>query len=91
MLPFRCDLILWVLEMVPEPRIMPLGDLEKWLLKIVEKRVARAIKEYEKTRADSNNAGGSGSANTEGTVAPDVQGYSYKTFMNDKPNSFSGT
>ncbi|GKG52880.1 hypothetical protein Tco_0549992, partial [Tanacetum coccineum] len=28
----------------------------------------------EKTRADSNNTGGSGSANTGGTVAPDVQG-----------------
>ncbi|GJV07745.1 hypothetical protein Tco_1345401 [Tanacetum coccineum] len=41
--------------------------------------------------ANSNNAGGSGSANTEGTVAPYVQGCSYKTFMNGKPHSFSGT
>ncbi|GJZ33869.1 reverse transcriptase domain-containing protein [Tanacetum coccineum] len=56
-----------------------------------EKRVAKAIEEYEKTRADSNNIGGSGSANTGGTVAPDVQGCSYKTFMNGKPHSFSGT
>ena len=46
---------------------------------------------YEKTRADLNNAGGSGSANTGGIVAPDVQRYSYKTFMNCKPHSFNGT
>ncbi|GJX69461.1 hypothetical protein Tco_0305188 [Tanacetum coccineum] len=56
-----------------------------------EKRVAKAIEEYEKTRADSNNTGGSGSANTGGTVAPYVQGCSYKTFMNGKPHSFSGS
>ncbi|GJZ39611.1 putative reverse transcriptase domain-containing protein [Tanacetum coccineum] len=78
--------------MVPEPRIMPPRRFKKKSVKrIVEKRVAKAIKEYEKTRADSNNTGGSGSANTGGTVAPDVQGCSYKTFMNGKPHSFSGT
>ncbi|GJS61717.1 putative reverse transcriptase domain-containing protein [Tanacetum coccineum] len=66
-------------------------DFRRNLVKIVEKRVAKAIEEYEKTRADSNNTGGSGSANTGGTVAPDVQGCSYKTFMNGKPHSFSGT
>ncbi|GJX27839.1 putative reverse transcriptase domain-containing protein [Tanacetum coccineum] len=48
---------------------------KKSVKRIVEKRVAKAIEEYEKTRADSNNTGGSGSANTGGTVAPDVQGY----------------
>ncbi|GJS29846.1 hypothetical protein Tco_0490466 [Tanacetum coccineum] len=64
---------------------------KKFVKRIVEKRVAKAIEEYEKTRADSNNTGGSGSANTGGTVAPDVQGCSYKTFMNGKPHSFSGT
>ncbi|GJY45156.1 hypothetical protein Tco_0433369 [Tanacetum coccineum] len=48
-------------------------------------------KDYEKTRADSNNTGGSGSANTGGTVAPDVHGCSYKTFMNGKPHTFNGT
>ncbi|GJZ61371.1 hypothetical protein Tco_0617508 [Tanacetum coccineum] len=46
---------------------------KKSVKRIVEKRVAKAIEEYEKTRADSNNTGGSGSANTGGTVAPDVQ------------------
>ncbi|GJW19622.1 hypothetical protein Tco_0027058 [Tanacetum coccineum] len=57
----------------------------KW---IVEKRVAKAIEEYEKTRADSNNTGGFGSG---GTVAPDVHGCSYKTFTNGKPHTFNGT
>ncbi|GKB01429.1 hypothetical protein Tco_0829473 [Tanacetum coccineum] len=64
---------------------------KKSVKRLVEKRVAKAIEEYEKTRADSNNAGGSGSANTGGTVAPEVQGCSYKTFMNGKPHSFNGT
>ncbi|GJZ85563.1 zinc finger, CCHC-type containing protein [Tanacetum coccineum] len=41
--------------------------------------------------ADSNNTGGSGSANTGGTVAPDVHGCSYKTFTNGKPHTFNGT
>ncbi|GKA31935.1 hypothetical protein Tco_0718302 [Tanacetum coccineum] len=57
----------------------------------MEKRVAKAIEEYEKTRTDSNNAGGSGSANTGGTVAPEMHGCSYKTFTNGKPHSFNGT
>ncbi|GKC73999.1 hypothetical protein Tco_1119882, partial [Tanacetum coccineum] len=64
---------------------------KKFVKRIVKKRVAKAIEEYEKTRADSNNTGGFGSANTGGTVAPDVHGCSYKTFMNGKPHSFSGT
>ncbi|GJV13909.1 putative reverse transcriptase domain-containing protein [Tanacetum coccineum] len=41
--------------------------------------------------ADSNNAGGSGSTNTGGTVVPKMHGCSYKTFMNGKPHSFKGT
>ncbi|GJT39662.1 hypothetical protein Tco_0939527 [Tanacetum coccineum] len=64
---------------------------KKSVKRIVEKRVAKAIEEYEKTRTDSNNAGGSGSANTGGTVAPEMHGCSYKTFTNGKPHSFSGT
>ncbi|GJT73220.1 hypothetical protein Tco_1032506 [Tanacetum coccineum] len=40
---------------------------KKSVRKIVEKRVAKAIEKYEKTRADSNNVGGSGSTNTGGT------------------------
>ncbi|GJY10533.1 putative reverse transcriptase domain-containing protein [Tanacetum coccineum] len=59
--------------------------------KMVERRVAKAIEKYEKTRADSNNTGGSGSTNTGGTVVPEIQGCSYKTFMNCKPHSFKGT
>ncbi|GKA64395.1 putative reverse transcriptase domain-containing protein [Tanacetum coccineum] len=73
-------------------RIMPPRRFKKKSIKrIVEKHVAKAIEEYEKTRANSNNTGRSGSANTGGTVAPDVQGCSYKTFMNGKPHSFSRT
>ncbi|GJV28287.1 ribonuclease H-like domain-containing protein [Tanacetum coccineum] len=73
-------------------RIMPPRRFKKKSVKrIVEKRVAKAIEEYEKTRTDSNNAGGSGSANTGGTVAPEMHGCSYKTFTNGKPHSFNGT
>ncbi|GJV78599.1 putative reverse transcriptase domain-containing protein [Tanacetum coccineum] len=64
---------------------------KKSVRKIVEKRVAKAIEKYEKTRADSNNVGGSGSTNTGGTVVPEMHGCSYKTFMNGKPHSFKGT
>ncbi|GKB89331.1 hypothetical protein Tco_0961603, partial [Tanacetum coccineum] len=64
---------------------------KKSVRKIVEKRVAKAIEKYEKTRADSNNAGGSGSTNTGGTIVPEMHGCSYKTFMNGKPHSFKGT
>ncbi|GJW18321.1 putative reverse transcriptase domain-containing protein [Tanacetum coccineum] len=62
---------------------------KKSVKKLVERRVAKAIEEYEKTRADSSNAGGSGSASTGGIT--DVHGCSYKTFMNGKPHSFKGT
>ncbi|GJS43903.1 hypothetical protein Tco_0568946 [Tanacetum coccineum] len=63
---------------------------KKSVKRIVEKRVAKAIEEYEKTRADSNNTGGSGSANTGGTVAPDVARMSYKTFMNQASTRSAG-
>ncbi|GKE04949.1 putative reverse transcriptase domain-containing protein [Tanacetum coccineum] len=62
---------------------------KKSVKRLVEKRVAKAIEEYEKTRADSNNAGGSGSASTGGIAY--VQGCSYKTFINCNPHSFNGT
>ncbi|GJZ52814.1 hypothetical protein Tco_0607699 [Tanacetum coccineum] len=42
---------------------------KKSVKRIVEKRVAKAIEEYEKIRVDSNNTGGFGSVNTGGTVA----------------------
>ncbi|GJW74083.1 hypothetical protein Tco_0133453 [Tanacetum coccineum] len=51
---------------------------KKSVRKIVEKRVAKAIEKYEKTRADLNNAGRSGSTNTRGTVVPEMHGCSYK-------------
>nr|GEV88334.1 hypothetical protein [Tanacetum cinerariifolium] len=62
---------------------------KKSVKKLVERRVAKAIEEYKNTRVDSINAGGSGSASTEGST--DVKGSSYKTFMNCKPQSFNGT
>nr|GEU64387.1 putative ribonuclease H-like domain-containing protein [Tanacetum cinerariifolium] len=61
----------------------------KAVKKLVKKRIAKAIEEYEKTRGNSHNAGGSGPANTGGTV--NVQGCSHKTFMNGKPHPFNGT
>ncbi|GJU46910.1 putative reverse transcriptase domain-containing protein [Tanacetum coccineum] len=64
---------------------------KKSVRKIVERRVAKAMEKYEKTRADSNNTGGSGSTNTGGTNVPEMHGCSYKTFMNCKPHSFKGT
>ncbi|GJX86503.1 reverse transcriptase domain-containing protein [Tanacetum coccineum] len=84
-LPVIC-VIDWICIIMPPRRFK-----KKSVRKIVEKRVAKAIEEYEKTRSESNNAGGSGSANTEGTVAPEMHGCSYKTFTNGKPHSFSGT
>ncbi|GJZ73631.1 putative reverse transcriptase domain-containing protein [Tanacetum coccineum] len=71
-------------------RIMPPRRLKKKSVKrLVEKRVAKAIEEYEKTRANPGNASGSGSTNTGGTV--NVQGCTHKTFMNGKPHPFNGT
>ncbi|GJW92493.1 putative reverse transcriptase domain-containing protein [Tanacetum coccineum] len=55
---------------------------------MVKKRIAEAIEEYEKTRANSGNVGGSELANTGGTV--NVQGCSHKKFMNGKPHPFNG-
>ncbi|GJW45697.1 putative reverse transcriptase domain-containing protein [Tanacetum coccineum] len=75
----------WILIMPPR------RFKKKSVRKIVERRVAKAIEKYEKTRADSNNTGGSGSTNTGGTVVPEMHGCSYKTFMNCKPHSFKGT
>nr|GEV30648.1 putative reverse transcriptase domain-containing protein [Tanacetum cinerariifolium] len=55
----------------------------------VKRRITEAIEEYEKTRGNPCNAGGSGPANTEGIV--NVQGCSHKTFMNGKPRPFNRT
>ncbi|GJT23162.1 zf-CCHC domain-containing protein [Tanacetum coccineum] len=75
-----------------KPRIMPPRRFKKKSVrKIVERRVAKAIEKYEKTRADSNNTGGCGSTNTRGTIVPEIHRCSYKTFMNCKPHSFKGT
>ncbi|GJT23876.1 hypothetical protein Tco_0893813 [Tanacetum coccineum] len=60
---------------VPRAKNLPPRRFKKKSVrKIVEKRVAKAIEKYEKTRADSNNTGGSGSTNTRGTVVPEMHG-----------------
>ncbi|GKC55329.1 putative reverse transcriptase domain-containing protein [Tanacetum coccineum] len=71
---------------------MPPRRLKKKSVKrLMEKHVAKAIKEYEKSRANLDSAGSSGgnTGNTGGAV--NVQGCSHKTFMNRKPHSFNGT
>ncbi|GJT64475.1 putative reverse transcriptase domain-containing protein [Tanacetum coccineum] len=45
----------------------------KAVKKMVKKQIAKAITEYENTRANPDNDGGSGSVNTGGVVAPNVQ------------------
>ncbi|GJR85773.1 putative reverse transcriptase domain-containing protein [Tanacetum coccineum] len=73
-------------------RIMPPRRLKKkYVKRLVEKHVAKAIEEYEKSRANLDSAGSSGgnTGNARGTV--NVQGCSHKTFMNGKPHSFNGT
>nr|GEY82620.1 putative reverse transcriptase domain-containing protein [Tanacetum cinerariifolium] len=64
---------------------------KKSVKKLLERLVAKAIEEYEKTRTDSSNAGGSRSTYTGGIVAPEVKGCSYKAFMNCKLHSFNGS
>ncbi|GJW05463.1 putative reverse transcriptase domain-containing protein [Tanacetum coccineum] len=71
---------------------MPPRRLKKKSVKrLVEKRVAKAIEEYKKSRAnlDSARSSGGNTGNAGGTV--NVQGCSHKTFMNGKPHSFNGT
>nr|GEV48782.1 hypothetical protein [Tanacetum cinerariifolium] len=70
--------------------MLPKRLSKKSVKRLVERRVAKAIEEYKKTRADSSNAGGSRSADAGGIVAPEVKGCSYKTFINRKPHSFNG-
>ncbi|GJX49995.1 hypothetical protein Tco_0276840 [Tanacetum coccineum] len=71
---------------------MPPKRLKKKSIKrLVEKYVAKAIEEYEKSRANLDSAGSSGGnpGNAGGTM--NVHGCSHKTFMNGKPHTFNGT
>ncbi|GKD19815.1 putative reverse transcriptase domain-containing protein [Tanacetum coccineum] len=71
---------------------MPPRRLKKKSIKrLVEKRVAKAIEEYKKSRANLDRAGSSGGnpGNARGTM--NVHGCSHKTFMNGKPHTFNGT
>ncbi|GJS29423.1 hypothetical protein Tco_0490043 [Tanacetum coccineum] len=77
-------------ESQPPMIIMPPKMMKrKAVKKMVKKRIAEAIEEYEMTRANPGNAGGSGPTYTGGTV--NVQGCSHKTFMNGKPYPFNET
>ncbi|GJW23686.1 putative reverse transcriptase domain-containing protein [Tanacetum coccineum] len=62
---------------------------QKAVKKMVKKRIAEAIEEYKKTRANPGNTGRSGPTNTGGAV--NVQGCSHKTFMNGEPHPFNRT
>ncbi|GJV59087.1 putative reverse transcriptase domain-containing protein [Tanacetum coccineum] len=80
-----------VTDWYQEPRIMPPKMMmkRKAVKKMVKKQVAEAIAEYEKTRANLDNAEGSGSVNTGGVVAPNVQGCTHKTLMNEDKVMFA--
>nr|GEW32694.1 putative reverse transcriptase domain-containing protein [Tanacetum cinerariifolium] len=73
-----------VVGIIPPRRVK-----KKFVKRLLEKRVAKAIEEYEKTRANLDNAEsfGRNTRNAGGTT--NVQGYSHKTFMNGKPHSFN--
>nr|GEV61461.1 hypothetical protein [Tanacetum cinerariifolium] len=71
-------------------RIMPHKTMKRKVVKkMVNKWIAKAIEEYEKTRANPCNASGPGSTNTGKSV--NVHGCTHKTFMNGKPHPFNGT
>ncbi|GKG57676.1 hypothetical protein Tco_0587274, partial [Tanacetum coccineum] len=56
----------------------------KWL---VERRVAKAIEEYEKSKANLDGAGSSRGNNGNAGRTLNVQGCSHKTFLNGKPQA----
>ncbi|GKD06377.1 hypothetical protein Tco_1181351, partial [Tanacetum coccineum] len=55
------------------------------------KRVAKAIEEYEKSRANLDSSGSSGGNPGNAGETVNVQGCSHKTFLNGKPHPFNGT
>ncbi|GJW05399.1 putative reverse transcriptase domain-containing protein [Tanacetum coccineum] len=64
---------------------------KKPVKRLVEKHVAKAIEEYERSRANLDSVGSS-RGNTENAVGTvNVQSCSHKTFINGKPYLFNGT
>ncbi|GKA64219.1 putative reverse transcriptase domain-containing protein [Tanacetum coccineum] len=64
---------------------------KKSVKRLVEKRVAKAIEEYEKSRANLDSAGSSrGNPGNAGRTV-NVYGCSHNTLMNGKPHLFNGT
>nr|GEV29039.1 putative reverse transcriptase domain-containing protein [Tanacetum cinerariifolium] len=71
-------------------QIMPPKMMKrKGVKKMVKKRIAESIEEYEKTRVNPGNASGPGVTNTSRSI--NVQGCQHKTFINGKPHPFNGT
>ncbi|GJU08741.1 hypothetical protein Tco_1125171 [Tanacetum coccineum] len=56
--------------------------MEERISALKQIRDTEAIAEYERSRANPKNAGGSGPANTRGAIAPNVHGCLYKKFLN---------
>ncbi|GKE18452.1 hypothetical protein Tco_1426029, partial [Tanacetum coccineum] len=69
----------------------PRRSKKKSIKRLVEKHVAKAIEEYENSRANLDSAGNSGGNNRNAGRTVNVQGCSHKTFLNGKPHSFKGT
>nr|GEZ35834.1 hypothetical protein [Tanacetum cinerariifolium] len=63
---------------------------KKSVRRLVVKRVAKAIKEYKKTRANLDNAERFGGNTKNAGGIRSVQGCLHKNFMNGKPHSFNG-
>ncbi|GJT52755.1 putative reverse transcriptase domain-containing protein [Tanacetum coccineum] len=71
---------------------MPPRRLKKKSIKrLVEKRMAKAIEEYKKSRANLDSVGSSRGNPRNVGVTMNVHGCSHKTFMNGKPHTFNGT
>ncbi|GJR92992.1 putative reverse transcriptase domain-containing protein [Tanacetum coccineum] len=64
---------------------------KKYVKRLVEKRVAKAFEEYEKSRANLDSARSSGGNTGNAGATVNVQGCSHKTLMNGKPHSFNVT
>ncbi|GJX29699.1 hypothetical protein Tco_0237778 [Tanacetum coccineum] len=64
---------------------------KKSIKKLVEKRVAKAIEEYKKSRANLDSAGSSGIPGMLDGTMECATSCSHKTFMNGKPHTFNGT
>ncbi|GJX52519.1 hypothetical protein Tco_0280888 [Tanacetum coccineum] len=93
------DTLVWMIGSLPlrecQLRTMPPRQLrQRAVERLVANRVAEAIAKYKRNQANpggaGENAGGAGSGNAGGNIAPEVRGCLYKTFLNCKTHSFNG-